>query len=276
MAFSFVSQTKRIAGITLYTSPLLSAYGIVHGFPNRHGGVSEGIFSSLNFTTNTGDSQAAVDENISRFLSVMGASPECTVFSHQIHGNCVSRVDNNFSGFKSNPLGLWIPNLPCDGLVTDRAGISLLTASADCSLILLFDPRSHQVAALHAGWRGAAADIAGEGVAALVSGGANPRDIVAFLPPAIGPCCFETDSDVPQAMLQSFGEAIMPYIQEVTPGRYRVALQRINAHALARRGMLSDRIEITEICSCCHDEFFSHRRSGIKRGLTRALIRIPL
>lgn len=276
MEFTFVNESKTISGIRIYTSPLLTRHGIIHGFPTRQGGVSQGIYSSLNFTTNTGDSSHAVGENITRFLSAMGATPDHAVFSKQIHGNTVARVEAGFPGFSPNEYGVLTPADPCDGLSCGIPGVSLLTASADCSLIFLYDPRTRQIAALHAGWRGAALDIAGAGVASLVERGADPRDILAFLPPAIGPCCFETDSDVPQAMLQTFGQGATPHISEISPGRYRVALQRINAHALARRGLLAQNIEICEICSCCHDEFFSHRRDSTKRGLTRALIRMPL
>ena len=276
MDFTFINETKTISGITVYTSPLLSHYGIIHGFPTRQGGVSQGMYASLNFTTNTGDSPETVKDNVVRFLQVMDATPSCSVFSHQVHGNHVARVGADFSGFTPNAYGVWNANFPCDGLSTSLPGISLLTASADCSLIFLYDPRTHQIAALHAGWRGAALDIAGKGVEALSEAGAAPRDMVAFLPPAIGSCCFETDPDVPQAMHNAFGTAIDPYIAEVSPNRYRVALQRINAHALARRGVLPHNIEICEVCSCCHHEFFSHRRDSTKRGLTRALIRMPL
>ena len=276
MEFTLVNQTETIDGIRIYTSPLLSRHGIIHGFPTRQGGVSNGIYSSLNFTTGTGDSAQAVGENISRFLSAMGAAPDRAVFSKQVHGNAVTRVNADFAGFIPGEYGVFAPEHPCDGLSCSLPGISLLTASADCSLIFLYDPRTQQIAALHAGWRGAALDIAGAGVASLTEQGANPRDIIAFLPPAIGSCCFETDPDVPQAMFQTFGHGAEPYISEISPGRYRVALQRINAHALARRGVLPQNIEICEVCSCCHDEFFSHRRDSTKRGLTRALIRMPL
>ncbi|MBO4406744.1 MAG: laccase domain-containing protein, partial [Clostridia bacterium] len=109
----------------------------------------------------------------------------------------------------------------------------------------------------------------------MIARGSDPADILAFLPPAIGPCCFETDGDVPDAMRRGFGREADPFLRPVSPGRCRVDLWGINAHALFRRGLLPEHIEVTRLCSWCHDVFYSHRRSGRARGLSCGLIRLP-
>ena len=272
MEYTEVLCRREIGGIFYYSSPLLDSYGVVNAFPERSGGFSAGIYSSLNFTTSTGDAEETVKKNVEKFLSVFSSSPGQAVRTHQIHG-----VDILEAGSAAAPAGagLLFPIAPSDGLITADPDLTLLAGSADCSLILLYDPVRRLAAALHAGWRGAARDMAGRGVEAMLARGARPEDLLAFLPPAIGPCCFETDGDVPDAMRRGFGREADPFLVPLTPGRYKVDLPAINAHALFRRGLKAEHIEVTRLCSCCHEVFYSHRRDGRRRGLSCALIRIP-
>ena len=266
----FHRETKN--GISFFSSPLLNSHGVTNAFPERVGGYSSGYFSSLNLSTSTGDNEQTVKRNINKYLATFSSSPDRAVKTHQIHG-----VDILEAGSSSAPAGagLLFPIAPADGLITSDPHLSLLAASADCSLILLYDPVNRLAAILHAGWRGAALDMAGHGVEAMLARGARPEDLLAFLPPAIGPCCFETDEDVPEAMRRCFGREADPFLSPLTPGRYKVDLWGINAHALYRRGLKAEHIEVTRLCSCCHDTFYSHRRDGLRRGLSCALIRMP-
>ena len=244
----------------------------MNAFPERAGGFSTGFYSSLNLSASTGDDAETVRRNVEKYLAAFSAAPGNTVKTSQVHG-----VDIFEAGGTGLPggTGLLSPAPASDGLITADPGLTLMVSSADCSLILLYDPVRRLAAALHAGWRGAAADMAGHGVEEMVLRGSKPGNILAFLPPAIGPCCFETDEDVPEAMRRGFGSGAEPFLTPLTPGRYRVDLAGINAHALFRRGLKPEHIELTRICSCCHEEFFSHRRSGRRRGLSCALIRMP-
>ena len=270
MEYTVAYQKSIINGICCYSSPLLQSYGVIHAFPERHGGVSTGCYSSLNLSTSTGDSEENVRENTRRFLSAFSASPENTVKSRQVHSDTLLNVTQENGGD-----GILRPNTPCDGLITDEPHLTLLVSSADCPLILLYSPDRNLIAAIHAGWRGTALDIAGKAVCTLAERGCQAQNIVAFLPPAIGPCCFETDADVPAAIQARFGIESDTYIREIAPARFRVDLQGMNAHALVRRGLRPDHIQAAPICTCCHDDFYSHRRSQSQRGLSTALIRIP-
>ena len=273
MEYTEVFHREEKDGIFYYSSPLLSSFGVVNAFPERAGGFSTGFYASLNFTVSTGDREETVKRNTAKYLAAFSSSPEKAVRTHQVHG-----IDILEAGSAAAPAGagLLSPIAPCDGLITADPDLTLLASSADCSLILLYDPVNRLAAALHAGWRGAAADMAGCGVEAMTARGARPEDLLAFLPPAIGPCCFETDEDVPDAMRRGFGREADPFLLPLTPGRFKVDLVGINAHALFRRGLKAEHIEVTRLCSCCHEAFYSHRRSGRKRGLSCALIRIPL
>lgn len=269
MEYTVAYRKTVYGGIRAYSSPLLDSYGVINAFPERHGGVSEGFYGSLNLSTSTGDTEENVRENTRRYLAAFGAVSETAVKSHQVHSDHILRV-TSLDGGK----GLLAPNVACDGLLTDEPDLTLLASSADCPLILLYSPDRRMIAAVHAGWRGTSLDIAGKAVNMFIKNGADVKSLVAFLPPSIGPCCFETDPDVPEAMNNRFKGELDDYICEISPARYRVNLQGINAHALARRGMDPRRIEVAPICTCCHEDFYSHRRSKTQRGLSAALIRM--
>jgi len=136
---------------------------------------------------------------------------------------------------------------------------------------LLHDPVTGAVGAVHAGWRGTAKDIAAKAVDAMVKHfGSRPEDIRAAIGPNIGPCCFQTDGDVPQAMLHTFGKAALESIRAVGH-KYYVNLKELNALSLQRAGVRD--IHISPLCTACRqDLFWSHRVTGDQRGSQGALI----
>ena len=127
-----------------------------HCFTTRLGGVSTGIFDSLNLSLNRGDEQANVVENYRRVGEVLGFTPEDVVNARQIHSDIVVRVGREHRG------KLTVPGASpeCDALITNEPGVALYVSTADCTPILLHDPVTGAVGAAHAGWRGTAADIA--------------------------------------------------------------------------------------------------------------------
>ena len=158
----------------------------------------------------------------------------------------------------------------CDALVTADGGVVLVVFSADCTPILLHDPVTGIVGAAHAGWRGTAADIAGKTVAAMAALGADPANIHAAIGPNIGQCCFETQSDVPEAMVKVLGGQAEEFI--ASRGRsYYVDLKGVNKALLERAGVRH--VEVSRLCTCCREDlFWSYRRNGDKRGSQGALI----
>ena len=127
------------------------------------------------------------------------------------------------------------------------------------------------VGAVHAGWRGTAAAIAAKAVERMtVEFGSKPENIRAAIGPCISQCCFETDRDVPDAMLNAFGDAAREAIREVG-AKYYVNLKALNALALTRAGV--QQIDIAAECTACApDRFWSHRRVGNHRGSLAAMI----
>ena len=259
---SIITKTK---GALAY----LTAEGISapHCFTTRLGGVSTGSLSSLNIGTSRGDDPQNVLENYAILGDALGFDRENLVLSHQVHSDIVRVVDG-----KDRGAGLSAPALSdCDALVTNTPGLALVVFTADCTPILFYDPVTGAVGAAHAGWRGTASAIAAKTVNAMEEHfGARPRDIRAAIGPNIGMCHFETNEDVPQAMVAAFGEAAQAYIRR-KGSKYFLDLKQINAMILRNAGVTH--IEISDACTVCESQrFWSHRVTGGDRGSQGAVI----
>ena len=247
----------------------LTAEGIPvpHCFTTRFGGVSEGYLSSLNLGIHRGDDPENVRKNYEILGNSLGFEIEDLVFTRQTHTNIVRVVDERNRGE-----GLCREVEPeCDALVTNTPGVALAAFTADCTPILLHDPVTGAVGAVHAGWRGTVADIAGNAVRAMGEHfGARPADLRAAIGPNIGVCCFETHEDVPGAVRAVLGQEAEDFI--VPAGeKFRVDLKGVNAALLRRAGV--SHIEVSCECTACRpDRFWSHRRVGNDRGSLAAII----
>ncbi len=242
---------------------------VPHMFTTRHGGVSSGIYKSLNLGMHRGDSEENVKKNFETLAEALGVSVNRLVLTRQTHSDVVRVVT------KADAKGLDHRMYPeCDAMITDDPGTGLVIFTADCTPILLWDPVTGAVGAAHAGWRGTAAQIAGKAAQAMAKNfGCKPEDLRAAIGPNIGACCFETDGEVPQAMRESFGEEAEEFIC-FDGTKYRLDLKGINALALKRAGV--SRIEISTECTMCqHDRFWSHRYTHGERGSQGAIIVCP-
>ena len=259
-----------MAIITQKTGTLeyLTAEGISapHCFTTRFGGVSSGIFDSLNIAIKEGESEDNVRRNLDILASALGFRRENLVCTRQTHSDIVRVVD------ETHRRGCFHRDYPeCDGLVTNTPGLALMIYTADCTPLLFHDPVTGAVGAAHAGWRGTAAAIGAKTVAAMVAHfGCRPEDIRAAIGPNIGQCHFETDSDVPQAMLAAFGPEAEPFIR-AAGDKFYLDLKQINALSLRRAGLRH--IEISEECTVCQcHRFWSHRATRGLRGSQGAVI----
>lgn len=238
-----------------------------HCFTTRLGGVSTGDLASLNLGTRRGDDPENVLENYRILGKAIGFEPEKLVLTKQTHTDIVRPVGKADWG-----TGLFSADFsPCDGLVTNTPGTALVVFTADCTPVLLHDPVTGAVGAVHAGWRGTAADIAGKAVAAMKNAyGCDPKNIHAAIGPNIAQCCFQTDRDVPDAIRQTLGEDAEDCIA-FRDGKYYVNLKEVNARLLRRAGVTE--IEISDDCTACQcDRFWSHRVAGDRRGAQGAVI----
>lgn len=256
--------------IPFQISPRLEEAGVTHGFTTRLGGVSEGIFSSLNLGIHRGDEPGRVRENYRRVCDALGVEMGKLVFSCQVHRDevrCVTAADWG--------KGLdWEVDYEADGLVTDVPGTTLVVFGADCLTILLYDPVRRVIGAVHSGWRGTALGTVERCVEKMVGQyGCRARDIVAALGPGISQCCFETGGEVPEAMRVALGEETAQFVDRLETGKYKVDLKGINALWLKRSGILATNIDISPDCTMCHPEkYWSHRYTKGERGSQAALI----
>ena len=250
------------------TLEYLTAEGISvpHCFTTRLGGVSTGIFDSLNIGMHRGDDPENVAKNYAILAHALDFDLNSLVLTHQVHSDIVRTVT------KADAQGLDHHTYPqCDALITAEAGTALAIFTADCTPILFHDPVTGAVGAAHAGWRGTAADIAGKTVKAMVSEfGCKPEDIRAAIGPNIAKCCFETDGEVPEAMLSALGQEALEHIRQVG-SKYYVNLKEINAQFLRNAGV--HHIEISTACTMCESHrFWSHRVTKGDRGSQGAFI----
>jgi YfiH family protein len=168
--------------IPFLTSPLLSrAAGVRHAFFTRQGGVSAGLYASLNTGVGSGDDPAAVAENRARAAAALGAGPDSLLTCYQIHSAEVLVAEAAWPGERPR----------ADGVATRHPGLVCGALAADCAPILLADPEARVVASAHAGWRGALSGVVEAAAAAMQSLGAAPDRILAAIGPCIGPKSYE-------------------------------------------------------------------------------------
>lgn len=259
-------QTLRRDDLLCYQSNQIHA---PHGFTTRLGGVSTGHLASMNLGLKKGDTVENIQENFQRLGQAIGFAPEKTVFSAQVHRDDIKTVAQQDWG-----KGLITPtDYDADGLITNVPGTTLVVFSADCGTVLLEDRHTGAVGACHAGWRGTALGIAGKTVERMCRDfGCDPKHIHAALGPCISRCCFETDGDVPEAMMQALGDEALPAIEKHGK-KYHVDLKYLNRLFLQRAGVPEDNIDVTQLCTCCDpDTFWSHRIHGDRRGSLGAII----
>ena len=246
----------------------LTASGITapHCFTTRFGGVSRGALDSMNLAIKLDETDENVEKNFKILGDALGFSISDLVLTRQTHSDIVRVVR------RKDCSGCFHRDYPeCDALVTNDPGVALTVFTADCTPLLFHDPVTGAVGAAHAGWRGTVSAIGAKTVAAMVENfGCKAENIRAAIGPNIGFCHFETDADVPEALLAAFGEEVRQFIRQVGI-KYYVNLKEVNALVLRRAGVRH--IDISEDCTMCQPHrFWSHRVTGGMRGSQGALI----
>lgn len=239
----------------LIRSKLISA---PHAFPTRDGGVSKGAFSSLNTSLAVGDDPADVAENLTRLARSFGVESSALITARQVHGVTVLEAKGQ------GGLG------DADAVFTATAGLLVGVRTADCLPILVEDPHSGMVAAVHAGWRGVIGEIVVRAIEQLEARGATRSELRVALGPAIQACCFEVDGDLPAKFSAAFGEGVL----RPQPGKARVHLDLGWAvmRSLERAGVPASHVDVLPHCTRCDQRFFSHRRDHGVTGRQLSLI----
>ncbi|OHC80827.1 MAG: polyphenol oxidase [Rhodospirillales bacterium RIFCSPLOWO2_12_FULL_67_15] len=206
------------------------AAGVRHGFFTRQGGVSEGVYASLNCGFGSNDNPAHVAENRAIALRALGLSPEALVTVYQIHSSEVVVADDPWPPARAPK---------ADGIVTRRPGIALGVLTADCAPILLADAGAGVIGAAHAGWRGALGGILEATARAMERLGARLSATVAVVGPCIHQSSYEVGADLRDAVL-----AAERACGDMPPGmRSHDDRQEINPDDLFRAGARSGKFQ---------------------------------
>jgi polyphenol oxidase len=257
---------------------------LIHGFSTRAGGSSSlNGEKVLNLGFAEWDSRENVPENRKRFQSALNADELKLVSLSQIHSDAI-----HF--FEQNPVG------PCrgDASLTNRPGLLLAIQTADCVPILLVDPKTLSIAAVHAGWRGTLQRIAAKTVGRMqMEFGTRPADLLAAIGPAIGGCCYEVGTEVATQFSAQFANAneffdewrtgdepnplqwlnMMPPGHQPPPKKVLLDLRKANRAQLLEAGLRVQNIFVSELCTACRtDLFFSYRKEGPQSGRMMAVV----
>lgn len=252
--------------LPLLRFPLLDETGIVeNAFTTREGGISEGIFESLNLSFTRGDAPDAVKENYRRIAAAFGKEVSDIVCSDQTHTTNVRRVDRTYGGcgvIKDRPY------TDVDGLVTDEPGLILATFYADCVPLYFVDPVHKAIGLSHSGWRGTVERM---GQATLnkmkAEFGTDPADVYAAIGPSICQDCYEVSEDVADAFTEAFAGHEEEILIDKGNGKYQLDLWKANEIVMMDAGVKREHLAVTNICTCCNERLlFSHRASKGKRG----------
>jgi len=229
--------------------------GLAHGFFTRQGGVSGGIYASLNIGLGSDDTRDSVLENRKRVADSIGVAPDRLVSPYQIHSPDVIVVDGPFADGADRK---------ADALVTATPGLALGVATADCGPVLFADPEAGVVGAAHSGWKGAVSGVLQNTVAAMETLGAKRDNITAVLGPAISQRAYEVGPEFHQRFV------------EEDPGnaRFFIASEKPEHFMFDLPGFITDRLEklalktVSDLALCTYadeDRFFSYRRTTHRR-----------
>lgn len=240
-----------------------------HAFTTKFGGVSTGPCESMNLGFSRGDNPENVRENYKILCAALGMNERRVTRTEQVHRAEVSVVTEETVGMGLHRPMIW----ESDAIVTNLPDTPLAGFYADCVVTLLHDPVSKSIGVCHSGWRGTAAGILPRTVETMVKTfDADRASMIAVIGPSIRQCCFETDADVPEAMEQSMGAAVQPFIEK-RGAKWFVDLQGINASLLSSAGLTADHIIDSGMCTyCMSDEFWSHRVTKGIRGVQAGII----
>lgn len=252
------------SNISILTSDKID---VPHGFTLRFGGVSEGDFDSLNVGLRRGDNPFNAMKNIEICCDEMGLCKNNITLTYQLHTDKIRIVTKDDIGkgiFREWGEGV-------DGVITEEKNIPLMCYSADCVPTLFYDKIKGVVGAVHGGWRGTKEAIVKKAVEAMESLGCEKNNIIAFIGPAIGGCCYEVGEDVANEFSQDYPELV----KDKGNGKYMLDLKSITENQLLQEGLKKENIENCMICTMCENgSFFSHRGGKGKSGLLGGFIQL--
>ncbi|MEO6303380.1 MAG: peptidoglycan editing factor PgeF [Bacteroidia bacterium] len=228
------------------SSPNISC---THGFSTRHGGVSEGLFNSLNLGGSE-DEPSKIIANRKLALEKLNLSIDNLCYLKQIHSNKVNVAKTG--------------QLEGDALVTDQKNLALAISIADCYPLLFHDPMNNVIGGAHAGWRGTVAGIAGNIISEMIKLGAKAENVKV----AIGQGICQDNFEVGPEVIEQFKETGFP---TSCWKENKIDLIACNKYVMIQNGIIEENIWVMNRCTF-EDDFFSYRRDKGKTGRMWAVI----
>lgn len=239
----------------MLTSSALENADMAHGFFTRKGGVSHGIYGSLNCGPGSKDQAEDVSENRARTMRDLGVAPDKLRTIYQVHSADVVVIKDE-------------PDMPekpkADAMVTNVPGVALGILTADCVPILFADPTHRVIGAAHSGWKGALADIGKNTVEAMIQLGASRSNIHAAVGPAIAQPSYEVGPEFPARFLKNDPESARYFTPSVNSGHHMFNLKEFVRDRLVETGI--GHVDMLANDTCAEEELFYSYRRMTKRG----------
>ena len=267
------SKTMKLhnnGGVYFLTYNKLSKIDFInHAFTTRKGGVSKGIFGSMNMSFQNDDFDS-VTQNYKIFCEAAGFDFSTLVASAQDHNTFVRVCKKADCG-----VGITRPKdiESVDALVTNEKGVTLVTYYADCTPLFFVDTKKKAIGLAHAGWRGTVGKIGEKVIKTMIENyDTDPCDVVCAIGPAISKCCYEVD----KACADNFFALKLDDSKFVFPkddGKFMIDLLECNRQILVSAGVKEENITVSDLCTKCNSELlWSHRATNGKRGTMSAFM----
>ncbi len=233
------------------SSPLIAGESVRHAFFTRQGGVSTGVYASLNGGVGSNDEPLAVGVNRARMANYLAVEPAHLLVPFQIHSADVEIIDSPWEA-KDRPR--------CDGMVSNARGLALGVTGADCGIILFSDAQAQVIGAAHAGWKGALTGVIENTLARMEERGADRRNVSAVLGPTIAQSSYEVGAEFVARFAEADADHLRFFAPSVRDGHAMFDLPGFIAMRMERAGV--GRFENLALDTYADDaRFYSYRRS---------------
>lgn len=240
---------------------------VKHCFSTRMGGVSEGVFSSMNLRFDCEDKKENVLKNFEILSSAIGVDYEKLVLTKQVHEDIIKTVDESFCGN-----GIVFDNRfdSADGLLCTVPGVPITVFGADCLPVMFLDTKERVIATAHSGWKGTLNKISQKCARKMIlECNCSPENIIAAIGPSIRECHYEVSEELAEMFAKEFGERVV----RMTASKPHINMQECVKSQLEEIGVTN--VIDSRVCTYCEsDMYFSHRKTNGQRGVMVGIIEL--
>lgn len=231
----------------------------------RHGGVSNGVFESLNFRMAGKDKKENVLQNLNTICDKLNLNSDEVYKARQDHTDNIlylteqNKEEYNFKNINDKPI---------DGYITG-SGITTLVTTADCNAIIIYDTKNNKVANVHSGWKGTTKRIYIKAIEKMQSlFGTNTKDLIICVSPSVLKCCFSSEDENFKKIFTDVWPYEDKYItyEKENSKRFHIDLSYVITKDLINMGVKEENIHFANICTCCNDKHFYSYRSKTQKG----------